>query len=69
MRKRMLENERKQYENFEKNYKESIFYNETSPSTSVQSIPVKEEFAMIEVEEEGFFKKLWAKFTSLFTDK
>lgn len=67
MRKRMLENERKQYENFEKNYKESIFYNETPNSVSNQSIPVAEEFAMIEVEEDGFFKKLWSRFLNLFS--
>lgn len=67
MRKRMLENERKQYENFEKNYKESVFYNETPASVSTQSIPVREEFAMIEVEEDGFFKKLWSRFLNLFS--
>ena len=68
MRKRMLENERKQYEYFEKNYKESIFYNEPISTTST-NIPVPNEFAIIEVKEEGFFKKLWAKITTLFTNK
>ena len=66
MRKRMLENERKQYENFEKNYRESIFYNETT-SEEKTNTPVASEFAMVEVEEDGFFRKLWAKFTSLFS--
>ena len=66
MRKRMLENERKQHEYFEKNYKESIFYNE-AVITEQTNIPVKNEFAMVKVEEEGFFKKLWTKFASLFS--
>lgn len=67
MRKRMLENERKQYEYFEKNYKESIFNPENAKVTeNTTTIPVKDEFAMIEKTEDNFFKKFWTKITSFF---
>lgn len=67
MRKRMLENERKQYEYFEKNYKESIFNPENAKVIeNTTTIPVKDEFAMIEKTEDNFFKRFWAKLTSFF---
>ena len=68
MKKRMLENEKRQLENFERNYKENIFASSNQVTANeVKSVPVADDFVMIEVEEDGFFKKLWSRFLNLFS--
>lgn len=68
MKKRMLENERRQQEEFDKNFKESIFHNPPKEATPVINEPVKIEAAMIETKANPF-KTFLKKITDFFSRK
>lgn len=72
MKKRMIENERKQLEEYEKNYGSNVLNDNSEKENTAQeaiSEPVQDAFVMLEVEEDGFWSRLWFKFKNLFKKK
>ncbi len=67
MKKRMLENERRQQEEFDKNFKESIFNPENQKIANEKvSVAAETENAMVEVNE-NYFKKFMNKLVNFFS--
>ena len=67
MKKRMLENERRQQEEFDKNFKESIFNPENQKIANEKvSVDAETENAMVEVNE-NYFKKFMNKLVNFFS--
>lgn len=69
MKKRMLENERRQQEEFDKNFKESIFNPDNQRAEEMKSFDtLKSETAMTEVNE-NYFKKFMNRIINFFSKK